>query len=219
MKSNRSYRNQKRRNVFPLIVILALSPYIFGFQSPDSSLSYDEIRYGFGGGQYVTHDCSGAHKRQYLDAGIYLGEKFGEVFRGGLAADVVTTGTNGTTAFVFPDLALDWENFSVGTTGLRVGSENTYYGEIKWFDQPPLISGKGLFRAGIGGKLDKPFSRFWIGTNVVPYFSPGIASQLEIPINNGRYIFINGRFGKDADSHFNEFGISIGLKIISFRTP
>lgn len=172
--------------------------------------------FGIGGGQYVYHDCSGAHKQRFTDAGIYVGKKFEGPYRVGISAGGWALEENGLRGIAYPDLAFDWENFSIGTTGIRVGSRNNIYFEGKWLDHPPLLSGKGLGRFGIGAKTEGTLSGFWIGGNVIPYNRLGFATQLEFPWGENSYLFLNGRFGKDAESGFSEFGISIGMRVISF---
>ena len=214
MKSKKLFQKQKRHSYTSLFIILLLTPYIFGFVDYDSA--YTQSMIGVGTGQYVYHDCEGAHKRYFADAGIYFGKKYSVPFRLGFSGGFRTEGTYGSGIIIFPDIALDLRYFSIGTTGIRLGSENDLYLESKWLDQPPFLSGKGLTRLGIGGKLDKPFSRFWIGTNVVPYNDLGLATQLEFPWEENKYLYINGRYGKDRASNFSEYGFSVGMKMISF---
>ena len=179
MRLKKSFREQKRRSYTPFFIILLLTPYIFGFVDYDSA--YTQSMIGVGSGRYAYHDCEGAHARNFADAGIYIGKKYSAPVRLGLSGGFRTEGTNGSGIIIFPDVALDLRYFSIGTAGVRLGSENDLYLESKWLDQPPFLSGKGLARLGIGGKLDKPFSRFWIGTNVIPYNELGLATQLEFP--------------------------------------
>lgn len=213
MRPKKSFLKQKRHNLTPLLIILLLSPYILGFTN-DSTNSYSEILLGAGGGQYVYHDCAGAHKQGFGDAGVYIGKKFESPFRFGLG--IGGTRTTKTGLVFFPDLALDWENFSIGTTGLRFGSHQTIYFESKWFDQPPFLSGKGLIRSGIGFRMQEHDTRFWIGTNVLPYHDLGLAAQVELPLHKNNYIFFNGRIGRDKISKIGEYGISVGFRSRNF---
>ncbi|MBI2427709.1 MAG: hypothetical protein HYV29_02760 [Ignavibacteriales bacterium] len=216
MRSRESSHEQKRRNGTPLFVFLLLSPYIVGFSSPDSSYSYTESMYGIGGGQYVYHDCSGAHKRPFADVGFYSGKKFDGPYRIGISLGGAYVGDGTALPLIYPDLALDWENFSIGTTGIRFGSQNKFYLESKWGDQPPFLSGKGFLRMGFGWKPDPYSPGFWIGTNVFPYTNTGLALQVEFPLQENRSIFINGRYGIDRESTFDEYGISFGIRILTY---
>lgn len=194
---------------------MLLLPYIVGFFS-DSTSSYSETIFGIGGGRYVYHDCSGTHKQGFGDAGIYFGKKFDGPFRLGLGAGAWTTGQKGSYVFGYPDLALDWKNFSIGTSGIRIGSRDEFYFESKVMDQPPFFTGKGAIRIGFGGKLDELDTRLWIGSNVFPYNTAGFATQIEFPIGERQFLFFNGRFGKDRESKIEEYGFSVGTRIISF---
>lgn len=192
-----------------------LFPYIVGF-IPDSTSSYTETLVGIGGGQYVYHDCSGAHTQGFADAGLYYGKKYESPFRLGISAGGWAAGKQGSAAFIYPDLALDWQYFSLGTTGVRIGSQQKFYLEGKWLDQPPFLSGKGMMRFGIGGKLNESETRLWIGANAVPYNAIGFATQIEFPLKENQYLFLNGRYGKDKISNFDEFGFSVGMRIVSY---
>lgn len=216
MRSKKSFRESKRRNLTTLLVCLLLSPYIVGFTS-DSTSAYIEILAGAGAGRYVYHDCSGTHSRGFVDAGMYFGRKFEGPFRvGALFGGVKYTKSGiGGGGFIFPDLALDWESFSLGTTGVRLGSKDELYAEGKWLDQPPYFSGKGFLRSGIGGYVRDLDSRFWVGVNVLPYSRPAPALQWEVPFGDRKYIFFNGRFGTEKESGMGEYGVSMGVRIIS----
>ncbi len=213
MRSKRSSLGRKRRDLTPLLILLTLSPYIVGFTS-DSTASYVETMAGAGGGQYVYHDCSGAHSQRYTDVGISVTKKFEGPYRMGFIAGGISAGEKGSTLFLFPDLALDWKLVSIGTTGFRLGSRNDFYFEGRWLDQPPLVSGKGLLRAGFGWTFNNGANRFWIGSNVIPYYRSGIAGQLEFPYSERSYIYLNGRLGRE--SGMNEYGVSLGIRYISF---
>lgn len=214
MKSKRSFQKQKRRNTTPLFVLFLFFPYIFGF-SPDSTSSYTQTLIGIGGGQYVYHDCSGAHTQNFGDVGVYSGRKFEGPYRVGLSVGGWKAG-DGILGLVYPDLAFDWKYFSFGTTGLRIGANDDLYFESKWLDQPPFLSGRGLFRSGIGGTIKETGTRFWIGGNAVPYNNFGVAAQIELPFEKNTFLFLNGRYGKDKTSSFDEYGFSVGMRFISF---
>lgn len=213
MISNGSFRRRKQRNITPLYIVLLLFPYIVGFTS-DSTSSYVETLFGAGTGQYVYHDCSGAHSQRYSDVGISVTKKFEGPYRTGLHVGGWTAGKKGGSPYIFPDLALDWTFFSFGTTGVRIGSREKFYFEGRWLDQPPVFSGKGALRAGFGGTIKSSNSRFWLGTNLLPYNNLGLAAQLDFPYSEQTFIFVNGRFG--AESGMSELGISLGIRYISF---
>jgi hypothetical protein len=217
MRSKKPYRESKRRNLTPLFIYLLLSPFIVGFSS-DSTSAYSELLVGAGGGEYVYHDCSGTHKRNFVDAGLYLGRKFESPFRIGVSFGgfgFPGAGVRGG-ALLFPDLAFDWEYISFGTTGVRFGSLNEMYLEGKWLDQPPLLSGKGLLRYGIGGYIRDLDSRFWLGVNGIPYSRFGPAVQWEVPFGEKKYLFFNGRYGTERESGIGEFGLSMGIRIVTY---
>lgn len=212
MRSKRSSLGRKRRDLTPLLILLSLSPYIVGFTS-DSTSSYVETMIGAGTGQYVYYDCSGAHTRQFSDAGISVTKKFEGPYRLGFIAGGLKAGDNGTPYF-FPDLALDWETVSLGTTGFRIGKKRSFYFEGRWLDQPPLLSGKGMLRTGFGGTFYNDRSMYWLGANVLPYHKLGFAGQLDLPLRENTFIFLNSRFGSEAG--LQEFGVSIGVRFISY---
>ncbi|MEW5799261.1 MAG: hypothetical protein AB1728_09665 [Bacteroidota bacterium] len=216
MRSKKSFQKQKRRNTTPFFIFILLSPYIVGFAHPDSTNSYSEVMLGIGRGQYVYHDCEGAHTQPFTDAGIYLGRKFEGPYRAGISAGFWNLDGKGIRAIAFPDLALDWYYFSLGTTGVRLGVHDDLYLESKWLDQPPYLSGKGLARFGVGGTLHEYSARFWFGGNVIPYNTLGFAAQIEFPWDENKYLFLNGRLGKDKESNYNEFGVSVGLRLVKF---
>ncbi len=66
-------------------------------------------------------------------------------------------------------------------------------------------------RLGVGLGPIPPFSQFWIGTNGIPYSNLGVATQIEFPIQENQYIFLNGRYG--TYENVPEFGVSISLRI------
>lgn len=195
---------------------MLLSPYIVGFAHPDSTNSYSEIMFGLGHGQYVYHDCAGAHIQPFTDGGVYVGKKFEGPYRIGLSAGLWNLYGNGNRGLAFPDLALDWHYFSIGTTGVRLGVHDDLYLESKWLDQPPYLSGKGLARFGIGFNLKESSTRYWIGGNVIPYSNFGFAAQIEFPWDENKFLFLNGRLGKDKESGYDEYGISLGMRIVKF---
>jgi hypothetical protein len=188
-----------------------LLPYTIQYLAPDSS-SYDEVKFGVGTGQYGYADCSGVHTRSFTDAGATITHKFEAPFRIGAHAFVGGIGDDGTTsAFIYPDLALDFKYFSFGTTGIRVGNLDEAYVELAALDQPPPFSGKGALRFGVGLGSIPPFSRFWIGANGIPYSNLGVATQIEFPVQENQYMFLNGRYGNYEN--VPEYGVSVGLRI------
>ncbi len=188
-----------------------LLPYTIQYAASDSS-SYDEIKFGAGAGQYVVQDCSGVHTRTFTDAGATITRKFESPFRIGAHVFFGEIGDDRAPfAFVYPDLALDFKNFSFGTTGVRVGNLDKFYFELAAMDQPPPFSGNGAMRLGVGLGAIHPFSRFWIGTNVIPYNNFGVATQIEFPIKENQYMFLNGRYGTNVNAP--EYGISLGFRI------
>ena len=139
----------KKLTTLHVFIFIFLLPYIVGWTPVDSS--YSEYVVGVVTGQYATYDCSGnVQKNPFVDGGIKATHKFEAPFRIGVSGSF--TRLHDQTTFVpYPDLALDFKYLSLGTTGLRIGSEDDLYGEISLLDQVPASSGKGLLRAGIGG--------------------------------------------------------------------
>jgi hypothetical protein len=190
------------------ISFLILGPYMFGLSPADSS--YDEYAFGIGGGQYATYDCSGqAHPNSIVDAGVKVTHKFEAPFRVGMCMSFYSLHGE-TRAVPYPDLALDFKYFSLGTTGVRIGLEGGPYGELSFLDQVPLFTGKGCFRAGVGLKTSED-ARIWLGVNTFPYNKGAFAGQLDFPITNNQFLFFNGRYGES--SGVPEYGFSIGTRI------
>jgi hypothetical protein len=214
MRSKRSSHEQKRRNLTPLFVFILLYPYIVGYTS-DSTDAYAELLVGAGGGQYARHDCSGAHKQGFGDAGVHISSQYYSPFRFGLSIGGIYTGPNGGGGFVYPDLGFEWDNLAFGTTGVRIGSLQDWYIEGKILDRPPFFSGIGFARAGVGKYIPEMDSRFWIGVNSFPYVSNGAAIMWEMPIGERKYLYFNGRYGTDKSSNIEEYGISAGLRFIT----
>jgi hypothetical protein len=193
---------------FKMLSFLILAPYIFGSSPADSSFA--EYAFGIGGGQYATYDCSGqAHPNSIVDVGVKVTHKFESPFRIGLGVSVFSL--NGkTSAIPYPDLALDFKYFSLGTTGIRVGVEGGPYGEISVLDQVPFFSGKGCIRMGVGMKTSE-YTRLWLGVNTFPYNKNALAGQFDFPITNNQFLFFNGRYG-ESDG-VPEYGFSVGTRI------
>ena len=133
----------------------------------------------------------------------------------GLSLGGIYTGPNGGGGFVYPDLGLEWEYFAFGTTGVRIGSTHDLFLEGKLLDRPPFFSGTGMARVGVGKYFPDLDSRLWIGMNNYPYVSNGAAIGWEMPIGETKYLYLNGRYGKDASSGIDEFGVSVGVRILS----
>ncbi len=195
-----------------LVGFIILLPYIFGFTPADSS--YTDFSFGAGGGQYVYEDCSGTHIRPFEEGGASVTTKLKSPFRAGIAAELYVQQEESKSSphlFWYPDLALDWRYFSLGTTGIRVGDNDFLYGEVSIANQIPFVAGKGLLHMGIGGNPGAPFSRVWLGINQVPYRGSGLGMQVEFPLENNRFIFLNGRYGNYLSRP--EYGFSVGMRI------
>ena len=192
---------------------ILLAPYLVGWTPADSI--FDEFSIGAGGGQYVFYDCSGktTHVHTFGDVGVKMIHKFEAPFRVGLNTFIVSD-VGHTSAMAYPDLAFDLKYFSLGTTGIRVGSENGTYGEISFLDQVPIFSGKGFLRIGVGMKATEN-TRFWLGLNTVPYYTKGLAGQIDFPLSANQFVFINGRYGITAG--VPEYGLSAGTRIRIFE--
>jgi hypothetical protein len=182
--------------------------YIVGFTPPDSSFSEYEI--GFGGGQYTYADCSGEHIGKYYDGGVRVTQKFEAPFRIGVSMGSLPLNDN-SSIFVYPDIAFDNNNFSFGTTGIRIGRIDKTFFELKGLDEVPFASGRGLFRIGLGIPMKESGSRFWIGANTGPYRQWGLAGGIELKSIDNHFYLINGRYG--IRNQIPEFGVSLGLQI------
>lgn len=212
MISRRSSPKRKRRDLTPFVVLILLFPYIAGFTS-DSTSSYSDVTIGLGTGQYVFEDCSGVHSRKFTDAGVTLTKKHDGPFRTGLLlGGVVMDGGDGF-VFLYPDLALDWQYFSLGTTGVRIGDRNDLYAEGGWLNDAPLNSGKGVLHGGIGGRSSAAGARWWVGTNIIPYREPGLAVRYEFPYSEHSFLILNGRIGTSQGR--DEYGFSVGMRFIA----
>lgn len=194
---------------------LVLSPYLIGFTPGDSA--FTEMAFGIGTGQYTVHDCSGSHQQTFVDGGIRATHKFEGPFRVGLALSPVAENSI-LRVLPYPDIALDTKYFAIGTTGARVGPLDYLYAELALGDQVPAFSGKGFVRYGVGWIVPDWDTRFWIGQNQIPYGRVSWAGQIDLPVSAGKYIFINGRLGRDAG--IEEYGLSIGFRLrFSDRPP
>ncbi len=208
----------------PQFSLLLLIPYIVSYPTGDSS--YSDVSYGLGRGQYAYEDCSGVHTQTYYDAGVNYTHKYVSPFRLGINGSVgnyhsyrspywlrLNPSVNNY-IFLYPDLALDWKYFSLGTTGVRIGSTDEIYIQYGIANQTPLFSGRGFFNLGVGGNPGKPFSHLWVGMNSIPYRNLGFAIQPEFSLGDNKFIFFNGRYG----SYLNqaEYGFSVGMRIRSF---
>ncbi len=212
MTSKRSSPGQRRRDLTPLIALLFLYPYIIGFSS-DSTLAYSEISIGAGTGQYVYHDCSGTHTKKFNDAGISFTKKFEGPLRIGFGIGTYPHKKTSWNWIAVPDLALDWREFSIGTTGLRLGAEDNLYIDLRVGAHPPYASGSGIIRSGVGWTVRETSAKFWLGANVIPYNNSGLAAQIDFPVGERTFLYIDGRFGQDKQSRRNEFGVAAGIRL------
>ncbi|MBI5476877.1 MAG: hypothetical protein HY964_09100 [Ignavibacteriales bacterium] len=182
--------------------MLFLYPYTLQYNYQDSS--YSESNLGIGGGRYSYEDCSGVHTQGFGDVGQSFSHKFNSPVRLGVRSSF------GSYFLIVPELGLEWKYFSVGTTGVRVGSTDAYYLDAGILNQIPFASGKGLVNLGIGYGNIKPFSRLWLGMNAIPYSNVGILIQPEFPLGENKYFFINGRYGSFKGRA--EYGLSFGVR-------
>jgi len=190
------------------LIFLLLAPYLVGFQSPDSS--YTEVSLGAGGGQYQYADCSGEHRRNFVDAGVVVKHKFEAPFRVGVAMGRLPVDDHDG-FWAYPELAFDNDNVQLGTTGIRIGKLRSTFFEIKGLDEVPFASGRGLARIGIGIPIEANNSHLWLGSNVSPYMNWGPAVGYEFPLDAQKMMFINGRIGWHKEQP--EFGVSVGIRL------
>ena len=213
MASSRFLRGRKRRELTPLFILLFLSPYLIGWSpDPDSVYTYQEIRFGAGTGQYVYEDCSGVHTNDLKEVGASITRKYEGPYRLGISGTVFKDG-DAVAAGAYPDIALDWKNFSIGTTGLRIGSREKFYWELAGLEGAPMLTGRGVIRSGFGGVFGEQKYRFFLGLNTVPYSHSGVILQYEVPYSTKRYLTLTGRFGRAWGR--DEFALSVGLHWLS----
>ena len=198
----------------PQFSLFLLLPYIVGYPADDST--YSDISYGLGGGHYTYEDCSGVHERSYVDGGVSFSTKMNGPFRlGGSLGGVASLEKNvGASPIIYPELALDFKYFALGTTGLRFGDYNQTYVQLGILNSSPPFSGQGVLNLGVGLNSIDPFSRMWVGVNVIPYRNVGLVLQPEFPISSNKFLFITGRYGKVEG--LSEYSISVGMRIRSF---
>jgi hypothetical protein len=190
-------------------VIIFLAPYIVGFAPQDSS--YTELNIGAGTGQYTYEDCSGTHTSRFKDAGVRVTKKFESHWRAGASFSVIPSSYEHVVFFAYPDIAFDNGDFSLGTTGLRIGYLERTFFEIKFLDEIPYASGRGLFRMGIGMPITQNGTRLWLGANTGIYYNWGFGTSLEFPIESNYSLSLTGRYGENKS--IPEYGISLGFKI------
>jgi len=189
-------------------VIIFLAPYIVGFAPQDSS--YTELNIGAGTGQYTYNDCNGTHKSRFNDAGIRVTTKFKSPWRIGASISAIPSNDQ-LNVFGYPDIAYDNGIFSLGTTGLRIGYLERTFFEVKCLDEIPYVSGKGLFRIGMGTSITQNGTRLWIGANTGVYQNWGFGTSLDFPLLTNYSLSLAGRYGEYKS--IPEYGISLGLKI------
>jgi hypothetical protein len=190
-------------------IILLLAPYIVGFAPQDSSST--ELHIGAGGGQYTYKDCSGEHTLGYYDAGVRVTQKFKSPWRLGASISIIPSSNDHVVIFGYPDFAFDNGGFSIGTTGLRVGYLERTFFEVKFLDEIPYASGRGIFRTGVGTLLTQEGTRLWLGANAGIYREWGLGTSLEFPMDANTYLSLTGRYGEHHE--IPEYGISLGVKI------
>jgi hypothetical protein len=190
-------------------IILFLAPYIVGFAPQDSS--YTEWNIGAGTGQYTYEDCSGSHTSYFYDAGVRVTKKFESHWRAGASVSVIPSSADHVVFFAYPDIAYDNGVFSFGTTGLRIGYLERTFFEVKFLDEIPYASGRGIFRTGVGTQLTQEGTRLWLGANRGIFQEWGLGTSLEFPMDANTYLSLTGRYGEH--NKIPEYGISLGCKI------
>lgn len=198
-----------------LLAILLLGPYLFSYAPGDSS--YTDIEIGGGAGQYRYADCQGSTPREYGDLGIKFTHKNDGSFRYGALIDMPLSLDGRNSAYTFPvfypDLAYDSRYFSLGTTGVRIGSVDQYYFSLGIASKIPLFAGRGFVNMGVGFHPGGPLSEMWIGVNAIPYQSLSLCLNPEFQITDNKFIFLSGRYGQS--NGIDEYGLSIGLRVRS----
>jgi hypothetical protein len=206
-------KNQMKKFNFPWwIAFLFITPYFVGFSPTDSSFS--DISVGLGGGHFVYEDCHGTHEKNFVDIGVSGSYKFDGPFRvGGMfgVADFSEDEKQSLAPILYPDLALDWRGFSIGTTGLRIGNRDELNVQLGWLNSAPAFSGKGFFHTGVEFAPGEPFSKVYVGANALPYYNWGVIVQPEFPLSDNNYLFVTGRYGTYHE--LDEWGMSVGIRM------
>ncbi len=207
-------KTSNKKNHFPWwIAFVFLAPYFVGFSPTDSSFS--DISVGLGGGHFVYKDCRGTHERNFVDIGMNGSYKFEGPFRMGVMGSVAEyTEDDSKPVFIpiiYPDIALDWRPFSIGTTGLRIGNRDEFNFQLGWLNSAPAFSGRGFFNAGVEGQPGNPFSKMYFGINALPYNNWGVVVQPEFSLDENKYLFVTGRYG--TYNELDEWGMSVGIRI------
>ena len=195
----------------PCFTLLLFTSYLAA-QNPTHASS-DEFSLGCGGGHSDRWFDATSEVTNFFEFGWRYTHKFESPFRVGLALSISKGFFVVGPIYIWPDLAIDFQYFSVGTTGVRLGSRDFLYGEISLLDEIPLLSGKGLLRIGGGWKIPNWDTRIWLGMNRYPFRDYGWATQIDFPLSSGEYLFLNGRIGQSRRSK-SEYGASIGIRTV-----
>lgn len=192
-------------------VLFLLSPLIFTPIDGDSS--YTDAWFAVAGGRYVEPGCNNTIERPFQEVGVKVSRKMSGPFRVGMelsVANVVGPEWN-TRVWAWPELAFDSRYVSLGTMGMRVGSLDDFYINGGLFNGVPQFA-HGMIELGVGGKLDEPVSRFWVGVTGGPYAAFGPTARLDIPITNaGGSLFLLGHYGTFRGH--NEYAVGLGYRL------
>lgn len=94
---------------------------------------------------------------------------------------------------------------------LRLGNRDRTYLSIGLGRNLPLLSGGGLFDAGLAFPLGQPSSRLWLGLGAYPYDALAFSAKGEFPLSGN--FSLNPRLQFAFGESF-EYGLALGGKII-----
>ena len=101
---------------------------------------------------------------------------------------------------------------------LRAGALDKAYVSLRLMEGVPFYSGGGVFDAGIGFRVARPWDA-WLGLSLpVPYDKLGIAAKSSLHVLPSVSLDLAGRYGKSEG--IAEYGASVGVtfSLIHSRT-
>jgi hypothetical protein len=194
-------------------VLFLLTPLIFSPAEDDSS--YTDAWFAAAGGRFAEPGCNSTTERPFQEFGVKVSHKSLVPFRYGMQMGIARFGGSGRAlgVWAWPELAFDAKYVSLGTMGLRVGSIDDVYVNAGVFNGVPQFA-HGVVEFGVGGKLDGPLSRFWIGATGLPYAALGPTARLDFSIDDaGGSLFVLGHYGNYLGH--NEYALGLGYRLRS----
>jgi hypothetical protein len=194
-------------------VLFLLTPLIFTPAEDDSS--YTDAWFAAAGGRFAEPGCNSTIERPFQELGAKISHKSSSPFRYGMQMGIAHFGgsRNAVGVWAWPELALDTKYFSLGTMGMRIGSLDNMYVNAGLFNGVPQFA-HGVVELGVGGKLNGPLSRFWVGATGLPYMALGPTARLDFPLGDaGGSLFVLGHYGNYLGH--NEYALGLGYRLRS----